>query len=382
MSYLLILLCLSISIALSFLIIPRILVISYRKKLFDIPDERKVHNQAIPRLGGFSFLPTILFSLFFSVGFRYLIGMQLSMKSLEFVVPEFFFLICGLILLYLAGIKDDLIGLRYRSKFAIQVAAVSMLPFSGLWINNLYGLFGIHELAPWIGIPFTILVVVFMINSINLIDGLDGLASGLSGISLMIMGALFFYHDLLIYSMLAFAVLGVLIPFLYYNVYGQAEHCRKIFMGDTGSLTLGYLLSFLVIRYSSCHPELMPCSEKTFVIAFATLLIPIFDVFRVMLLRARLHKPLFVADKNHIHHKLLSIGFTPRRSMLAILFMSSFFCLLNIGLVYCINCNVLLLIDITLYTGLNIWIDRVRDKQAIKKANKKELVHTSIPQFK
>lgn len=361
MSYLLILLCLSVSIALSFIIIPRILVISYRKKLFDIPDERKVHNQAIPRLGGFSFLPTILFSLFFSVGFRYLVGLQLPVKSLGFIVPEFFFLICGLILLYLAGIKDDLIGLRYRSKFVIQIVAVSMLPLSGLWINNLYGLLGIHELSPWLGIPFTILATVFIINAINLIDGLDGLASGISGISLIIMGSLFFYHDLLIYAMLAFTVLGTLIPFFYYNVFGRVEHCRKIFMGDTGSLTLGYLLAFLIIRYSSCHPELMPCSGKTFTVAFTTLLIPIFDVFRVMLLRTRLHKPLFIADKNHIHHKLLSIDFSPRRSMLTILFMSGAFCVLNMTLVSYINCNVLLLVDIVLYTGINLWIDKVRD---------------------
>ncbi|MBC8601305.1 undecaprenyl/decaprenyl-phosphate alpha-N-acetylglucosaminyl 1-phosphate transferase [Parabacteroides acidifaciens] len=361
MSYLLILLCLSVSIALSFIIIPRILVISYRKKLFDIPDERKVHNQAIPRLGGFSFLPTILFSLFFSIGIRYLVGLQLPVKSLGFIVPEFFFLICGLILLYLAGIKDDLIGLRYRSKFVIQIVAVSMLPLSGLWINNLYGLLGIHELSPWLGIPFTILATVFIINAINLIDGLDGLASGISGISLIIMGSLFFYHDMLIYAMLVFTVLGTLIPFFYYNVFGRAEHCRKIFMGDTGSLTLGYLLAFLIIRYSSCHPELMPCSGKTFTVAFTTLLIPIFDVFRVMLLRTRLHKPLFIADKNHIHHKLLSIDFSPRRSMLTILFMSGAFCVLNMTLVSYINCNVLLLVDIVLYTGINLWIDKVRD---------------------
>ena len=161
--------------------------------------------------------------------------------------------------------------------------------------------------------------------------------------------------------MLAFTVLGTLIPFFYYNVFGRAEHCRKIFMGDTGSLTLGYLLAFLIIRYSSCHPELMPCSGKTFTVAFTTLLIPIFDVFRVMLLRTRLHKPLFIADKNHIHHKLLSIDFSPRRSMLTILFMSGAFCVLNMTLVSYINCNVLLLVDIVLYTGINLWIDKVRD---------------------
>lgn len=372
MLYLLILLCLLISSLLSALIIPRILVVAFRKKLFDIPDERKVHNGRIPRLGGFSFLPSILFSLMFTIGVRYLVGFEIPVQSLKFIVPEFFFLTCGLILLYLAGLKDDLVGLRYRAKFVIQLIAVSMLPLSGLWINNLYGLFGIYELSPWIGILFTILVVVFIINAINLIDGIDGLASGLSGISLLVMGFLFYTHELWIYTMLAFATLGTLLPFFYYNVWGKAKRCRKIFMGDTGSLTLGYLLAFLVIRYSSCHPEFIPCSEATFIMAFSTILIPIFDVFRVMLIRARNHKHIFTADRNHIHHKLLAIGFSPRKSLGMILLAEVLFCGLNMVLVDFMNMTVLLIIDILLYTGVNLWLDHLRDREvtAFKRTNK------------
>lgn len=352
-----------LSLFLSALIIPRILVVTYRKKLFDYPDERKVHQTAIPRLGGFSFLPSILFAFLFTIGVRYLTGYEIPAGSLGFVVPELFFLICGLILLYLAGLKDDLVGLRYRSKFVIQVLAVSMLPLSGLWINNLYGLLGIHALSPWIGIPFTLLAVVFIVNAINLIDGLDGLASGLASISLVIMGILFFMDGLSIYAILAFATLGTLIPFFLYNVFGKAERCKKIFMGDTGSLTLGYVLAFLVVRYSSCHPELKPCSEDAFVIAFSTLLVPIFDVFRVMLVRARNHKHIFTADKNHIHHKLLSIGFVPRKAMLSILLLSVLFCGLNRIMIAYFNITVLLIVDIVIYTILNLWLDRIRDRK-------------------
>ena len=364
-----ILLPLLLSVILSALIIPRILVVTYRKKLFDYPDARKVHKTAIPRLGGFSFLPGILFSIFFSIGIRYLVGVKIPVQALDFIVPEFYFFFCGLILLYLAGLKDDLIGLRYRSKFAIQVIAVSMLPLSGLWINNLYGLFGIHELTPYIGIPFTLLVMVFIINSINLIDGLDGLASGLSGISLIILGTLFYSGNLWVYAMLAFATLGTLIPFFLYNVFGKAEHCKKIFMGDTGSLTLGYLLAFLVIRYSACHPELIPCSGKAFIIAFSTLLVPIFDVFRVMGVRTRQHKPLFIADRNHIHHKLLESGLTPLRAMLTILMMGAFFCLMNIFLSSYVGINLILFINILIYISANICIDRIiKKKQSLASA--------------
>lgn len=358
-----ILLPLLLSSVLSALIIPRVLVVTYRKKLFDHPDERKIHSIAIPRLGGFSFLPALLFSFLFSVGVRYLVGAVVPTDILNIVIPEFYFFICGLILLYLAGIKDDLIGMRYRSKFTIQLIAACMLPLSGLWINNLYGLLGIHELTPYIGIPFTLLIVVFIINAINLIDGVDGLAAGIVAISLCVMGTLFYIHHLWLYAMLAFATLGTLIPFFLYNVFGKAERCKKIFMGDTGSLTLGYLVAFLAIRYSSCHPEFLPCTKENFVLTFSTLLIPIFDVFRVMMKRTRKRQHIFLPDKNHIHHKLLAIGLKPTQVMLAILLLSLFFYGLNLILNEYCALTILLVIDVLLYTAINLWFNFVIDKK-------------------
>lgn len=363
MAYLLIILSLLISIILSALIIPRILVVAFRKKLFDIPDERKVHSGIIPRLGGISFVPTILFSLAFTTGLRYLIGYEIPVNRLHFIIPEFYFLICGLTLLYLSGIKDDLVGLRYRSKFFIQIIAASLIPLSGLWINNLYGLFGIDELTPWLGIPFTILLTVFIVNAINLIDGIDGLASGLSSISLLTLGSLYIYYDQWIYAMLAFSTLGVLLPFFYYNVFGKVNRCKKIFMGDTGSLTLGYILAFLAIAYANNNPERAPYSEGAIVVAFSTLIVPMFDVIRVILVRARNHKGLFEADRNHIHHKFLDMGFSTRKAMIYILAMALFFSSLNIILIYVMDNNILLLSDIVAWIGLNVWFDRIRDKR-------------------
>ena len=118
------------------------------------------------------------------------------------------------------------------------------------------------------------------------------------------------------YSMLAFSTLGVLVPFFYYNVFGNAERARKIFMGDTGSLTLGYILSFLAIKYSQNNPEVISNTKGTFLIAFSTLIIPAFDVIRVVMVRLRNGKSPFEPDKNHIHHKFLAMGFTPRKAMI------------------------------------------------------------------
>ena len=113
-SIILIIIGVIISILFSSFIIPRILVVAFRKRLFDVPDERKVHQGIVPRLGGLSFAPSILFTLSFTTGLRYLIGDGIPEEMLCFIIPEFYFLVCGLTLLFLTGIKDDLVGLRYR----------------------------------------------------------------------------------------------------------------------------------------------------------------------------------------------------------------------------------------------------------------------------
>ncbi|RHJ85287.1 MraY family glycosyltransferase [Parabacteroides sp. AM08-6] len=370
MIYLLIFLAFAISIVFSMLIIPRILIVALKKKLFDIPDKRKVHTGAIPRLGGISFAPTILFSLSFVSAISYIgyiYGYEVPRGMLTYIIPEFYLLVCGIILLYLAGIKDDLVGMHYTTKFLIQLIAASLLPLSGLWINNLYGLFGIQELIPWIGIPLTILTIIFITNAINLIDGIDGLASGLSGSALLILGSLFLLNKMWMYTMLAFATLGVLIPFFYYNVFGQAEHGRKIFMGDTGSLTLGYILAFLVIRYSSYNPDIAHYSEGAIVIAFSTLIVPLFDVIRVMIVRAKNHKGLFTPDKNHIHHRFLEMGITPHKTMFLIILISCIFSSLNILMVSFININLLFAGDIFIWIGISIWLEKVRCNKTIKR---------------
>lgn len=361
MNFLFIFLTFLISALIARILIPRILLISMRKKLFDIPDERKVHKKAIPRLGGVSFFPTTLFSFCFIYAFRLLNGDSVSPIYAGYLLPELLLFACGMTLLYLTGIADDLVGVRYRQKFIIQIFCASLFPISGLWINDLYGLFGIHELSAYIGMPFTVLAVVFITNAINLIDGIDGLASGLSSVALLIFAFLFMDKGLWSYAMLAAGTFGVLVPFFYYNVFGSAERARKIFMGDTGSLTLGYTLSFLAIKYSQVNPNVISYTEGAFIIAFSTLIIPSFDVVRVILVRFRQGKSPFEPDKNHIHHKLLAIGLSPRKAMLSLLFMSCAFSAANILLMPYINNTVMLVADIVIWIGLNLWWDYLRD---------------------
>ena len=347
-------------------IIPKITLISEKKKLFDLPDERKVHTGAVPRLGGVSFFPTIMFSVSFTLALRYIFDYYIPGKIADHVLPEFLFLTCGLTLLYLIGTADDLIGVRYKKKFLVQILASFFFPISGVYINEVYGLFGIHSIPIYIGIPFTILLVVFITNAINLIDGLDGLASSLSGVALVTLGILFLQRDLLCYAILAFAVFGVLLPFFYYNVFGRAEDGTKIFMGDTGSLTLGYILSFLTIKYAMNNNEFDFINSGAIIIAFSTLIVPMLDVIRVVLLRLRLHKNPFQPDKNHIHHKFLAMGISHRKTMLSILGIACLFALSNIWLLPYVNINILFVIDVVVWTGMNIVFDKIRDKQQVE----------------
>lgn len=350
-----------ISVFIARMLIPRILLISMRKKLFDIPDSRKVHNKAIPRLGGVSFFPTVLFTFCFIYAVRLLEGDGVASVYAGHLLPELLLFACGMTLLYLTGIADDLVGVRYRQKLAIQVICASFFPLSGLWLNNLYGLFGIHALAPCIGMPFTVLSIVFITNAINLIDGIDGLASGLSSISLFVLGLICMVEGDEIYALLAFSTFGVIVPFWFYNVFGNAKRGHKLFMGDTGSLILGYIISLLVIHLSRAdNPEV--ARHSNMVLVFSTLIVPLFDVVRVVIHRLREKKNPFLPDKNHFHHKLLRTGLRPRAVMVFILFIALFFIVLNWLLTNHMGMTGLLITDIVLWSLLQLGIN-----QGIKK---------------
>ena len=324
------------------IIIPNILIISLRKRLFDVPDERKVHKRPIPRLGGVTFFPVILFSLCVFTAVRLMTGHGPVETSTTDLVCEFLFLTGGLTLLYIVGIADDLIGVRYRKKFLVQIISAAMFPLSGLYINNFYGLFGIYLIPAEVGIPLTMLLVVFITNAINLIDGIDGLASGLSMVALLVFGVLFVHFRMWSYAM-----------------------GRKIFMGDTGSLTLGYILSFFVIKYCMYEPDmLLTMKTSPVLVSFSVLMVPCLDVIRVVLRRARNKRALFMPDKTHIHHKFLAMGFSPRRALVTIQLMSACFCAFTIVAILYMNNTLVFVIDVVVWTLLNLWFDHVINRKA------------------
>ncbi len=360
-----------ISIVAAGILIPQILLIAFRKKLFDELDERKIHHSTVPRLGGMAFEPVILFTIFILLVVDIHTGRLQLMEELGENILSLSICVCSLILLYLVGIADDLIGVRYSAKFVVQVGCGLLFLFGGLYISDLHGLFFFNSLPWFLFWPMTVLLVVFIINAMNLIDGIDGLASGLSGVALGYYGFVFFEIGEYTFSMVAFATLGTVIPFFYYNVFGEAEKQKKIFMGDTGSLTIGLILCFLSFRMANV--EISPthtCLSKVhpMFLAFTPLMVPCMDVVRVFIFRLKCRKNPFMPDKSHIHHKLLSLGLSQHVAMISILFFSAFIIVISLILSKEMNPTLLFMCIVAFFAIINIWMHaKIEEKKA--KAN-------------
>ena len=337
-----------IGLVLSAVVLPRISLVSFRRRLFDRTGGRKLHTAPIPRLGGVAFFPCIMMSVL-SVIVCHNLWSGVNMLDASLTV-RLFTLICSLFLLYLMGVMDDLVGVRYRSKFIVQGICSLVLAVSGFCIDHLHGLFGIHAVPAAVGIPFTVLVIVLVLNAVNFIDGIDGLASGLGMIAFFVFGCMFVRLSWWMYAYISFAAFGVLVPFFRFNVFGSTVRGRKIFMGDTGSLTIGLLMAVLAIRLGMTDPVKDRLFPGAFVAAFSCLAVPVLDVLRVVIHRLRTGKSPFLPDRNHIHHKFIDLGMTQHQAMLSIVGIALLYALSNVLLVRVLSTTLLFLIDVTVWT--------------------------------
>jgi len=272
------------------IVMPVLIRIIYRLKLFDVPDRRKEHITPIPTMGGIASIAGMA------------IGCALWFQfSRDIFIISFFF---SMAVLLAIGMMDDLKNLPARYKFAIQLSVALLIAFSGVRITSFNGLFGIHELSTSAQYTFTILALTGITNAFNLIDGIDGLAGGLGFMCLIILGIFLTLSGDSNTAVIAFALGGGLLGFLYYNF-----NPAKIFMGDTGSLVLGFVISVLCIRLIQLNvgisDTVLPHSP---VFALSVVAIPVFDTLRVFALRIWSGRSPFSPDKNHIHHLLTNNG--------------------------------------------------------------------------
>lgn len=340
-----------------FIIIPRILSFCKRRNLYDIPNARKIHHNAIPRLGGLAFVPCMFFA---SVLALIVMTNDHGNKKIEVNLWTVYFII-GLTMVYIVGFIDDIIGVSPKSKFIIQIISACFLPFSWLYINNLYGFCGIYAIPFYVGAPLTVFVLVFIMNAMNLIDGIDGLCSSLT---LLALGGFFYSfacEHIWSYIILIAGLMGVLVPYLYFNLFGDPTKNRKIFMGDSGSLSLGFILGVLLVKFTMNNMSVMPYRKDSLLVAITLMIIPTFDVVRVILVRIYHHKPMFVADKNHIHHKLMRAGFSQHKALVIILSLAVFFLLFNLFVGYFVvkNSTIILGLDIIIFVLFHYVVDKM-----------------------
>lgn len=309
-----------LSAALSFLItffaIPVIIQVAKDKKLFDEPDERKVHKAVIPTLGGLGIFAGFIIAT--------LMGVPLGLTT------EIQYFAAASIVIFFLGMKDDILVLSASKKFIGQLIASGILiKFANVQITNMHGFFGIHEIPHYASIALSLFTIIVITNSFNLIDGIDGLAGSLGFLTTVVFGSYFYYIGHTEYAVMAFALAGSLISFLIYN-FSPA----KIFMGDTGSLLLGLINSILVIKFINLAgtPGIKLPLASSPAIGFAILMIPLFDTLRVFGLRILDRRSPFSPDRTHVHHFLLDIGFSHKKITLSCVGLNIIFIALAYGL--------------------------------------------------
>lgn len=273
----------------------RVLLLSKRKRLFTEVNHRSSHSDPIPALGGVSIFIVLLMSILIILGMGY--------------TPSMGFLLISVFILFLPGLKDDLIGIRPISKLMAQILAALFIVFiSDFQILNLNGFLGIEEVPISLMVAFELFFVLFITNAFNLIDGVDGLAATIGLVALSFFAALFFNSSDLPYLLLTTALMGSILSFMYFNLGSQK---KKMFLGDTGSLVIGFILGVFSLKVMADMPQdfdplKIPINMPLFILIL--LVIPILDTLRIIFLRiSRGQKP-WRADRNHMHHVLLDNG--------------------------------------------------------------------------
>ena len=236
------------------------------------------------------------------------------------------------------------------------------MPLCGLYINNLYGLFGLWEIPFWAGSALTVFVCLLIVNSVNLIDGIDGLSSGLAMLALTAFAALFWELGVESYTLVSLGLIGAVAAFFFFNVFGSERRDTKTFMGDTGSLVLGYILAYLSIKYAMNNPSVLAPRPHGMVVVITLLAVPVFDLVRVACMRLVHGKGIFHPDKTHIHHLALAAGFSMAYSLFLILCLQLFVIGINVLMSkLMVNINLLLLVDVLIYAAFVMWLRWRRD---------------------
>ena len=331
-----------VSFTVSYLSIPSIVSVVRQKKLFDVPSRRKSHKHQTPTLGGVAIF----------AGFTVSSGSFINYNH----VPSLQYILVACIIIFFIGLKDDILAIAPLKKLLAQILAGLIIIIPGnLYFSSIHGFFGIYHISIITSLLLTVFVIIVIINSFNLIDGVDGLATLLGIVSSSFFGVWFFISGNIEYSLISASVVGTLLAFFRFNVFGGEN---KIFMGDTGSLIVGLLMAVQVIMFNEKNIGFTSAFtiKAAPAVSFAVVIVPLFDTLRVFLIRMSRGRSPFTADKNHLHHCLLKLGFNHIQTALMIVFAN--FCFITLALaLQNIGIFWLMLIILSIATLLSIYIE-------------------------
>lgn len=294
---------------------PSLIKVAKLKHLVDEPgDSRKLHKRKIPTIGGIILFAATIFS--FSLWFP---CEQINdLLKLRLYTSEFKYLVATILMLFFVGVKDDIIGTAAIKKLIANIlVALILVLMADIRLTSLHGIFGILEIPYWASVFLSLFTYIVIINSFNLIDGVDGLAAGIGLIVALSFGFWFLLAGDVVMAALAFALAGSLMAFLLFN-FSPA----RIFMGDSGSLTIGLIIAVLAIKLIEFDKTLLKNTSiynvSKPVFAISVLIFPLFDTLRIFVYRVVRGGSPFEADRNHIHHRLLDLGLNHRQTVITL----------------------------------------------------------------
>lgn len=348
-------LAISTAFLIGFLLTPIVILFLKKMELMDSPGGRKIHNGFIPSMGGIAFV----LATFVAV---------LAWLDSQLIM-EIRFLLAAFGLMFFVGLRDDMVNMSAFQKLAGQfIAAYLVVVMSDIRLTGLYGFFGVYEIPIWVSYVISIFTILVLTNSFNLIDGLDGLAGSISLVTFLFLGWWFLEADLTSYSVFSFILVGSILSFLVYN-----WHPAKIFMGDTGSLSLGFALAVLTILFIDKNGTMATYEGWKFTAPIASgvalLIIPIYDTSRIFIKRMLKGKSPMEPDKSHVHHFLLRMGLRHDQVTITLVFIKlGFISLIFLGSNF--NDHVMLPLVIILAVVLGLRLDSLTLKR-VKKIYKK-----------
>lgn len=297
---------------LTYFVIPPIIRVALKKKLFDVPGERSSHVVVTPRLGGVAIFAGTIFSILLWTPFTRYGG------DLQFVL-------CGFILLFLVGVKDDIDATSPQKKLLAEILVALILYFkAGVQITSLYGIMGIYEIGLFWSVLLTVFTIIVIINALNLIDGINGLSGSLTILICGTMGSWFLLIQRYDLAIMALSAAGATAAFLKYN-FSPAQ----IFMGDTGALLLGLVCSILTINFIELNGMLDATNPFKINaapgVAIGILILPLFDTLRVFTTRMMRGRHPLYPDRTHIHHLLIDAGLSHMQATGVLVLVNIFF---------------------------------------------------------